>query len=81
MATTSRGLRIGGLATDQATTVWMPTNSASRLGSPSSSRRAMTSFKLRFNSSSVSAWLWAPGKPGTYPTYSPVSGSRSTTAV
>jgi hypothetical protein len=28
-ATTSRGLRIGGLATNYATTVWMPTNSAS----------------------------------------------------
>ena len=26
-------------------------------------------------------WLWAPGNPGTYPTKTPVSGSRSMTAV
>src|SRR5437667_6815383 len=59
----------------------MPTNSASSCGSPSSRRRAITSFRLRLSSSSVSPWLWAPGKPGTYPTYTPVSGSRSTTST
>ena len=54
-AMTSRALRIGGFDTTHATTVCMPTNSASSSGSPSSRRRRMTSFKLRLSSSSVSA--------------------------
>lgn len=67
---------------DQATaTFCVPRNSASSLGSPSSSSMAMTSRRLAFSSSSVSACECAPGKPGTYPTSSPVTGSRSTTAV
>src|SRR5438034_5423172 len=62
-------------------TVCVPTNSASKSGSPSSSNIPITSRRLVFSSSKLSAWVWAPGKPGTYPTYIPVSGQRSTTAV
>lgn len=41
----------------------------------------MTSCILAFSSSSVLPWECAPGKPGTYPTYVPVSGQRSMMAV
>ncbi len=41
---------------------------------------AMTSRRLVFNSSTVAPCECAPGKPGTKPTKSPVSGSRSITA-
>ena len=59
----------------------VPTNSASRVGSPSSNNISITSRKLACNSSSVSPCECAPGKPGTYPTSKPVSASRSITAV
>ena len=65
----------------QTRTLCVPTNSASNSGSPSSSSISMTSRRLEFNSSREDACECAPGKPGTYPTNSPVSGSRSTTAV
>ena len=47
----------------------------------SSSSIAMTSRRFALSSSSVSAWECAPLNPGTYPTSSPVTESRSTTAV
>ncbi len=40
-----------------------------------------TSSKFRFNSSNDAPCVCAPENPGTYPTYSPVSGHFSTTAV
>src|SRR4051794_32385957 len=58
-------------------TACVPTNCDSNSGSPSSRSIPMTSARFRFNSSSVSPWEWAPGKPGTYPTKSPVSEQRS----
>ena len=41
---------------------------------------AITSCKFTFSWSSVAPCEWAPGNPGTHPTNSPVSGSRSITA-
>jgi hypothetical protein len=61
--------------------VCVPTNSAPNFGSPSSRSISRTSWRFLFNSSNVAAWLCAPGNPGTYPTYSRVSGHCSTTAV
>lgn len=76
------GFENGNRPHGQATaTFWVPTNSASRVGSPSSSSMEITSRRLALSSSSVSPWEWAPGKPGTYPTSKPVTGSRSMTAV
>jgi len=59
---------------------WVPTNSASRTGSPSSSSMAITSRRLSRSSSRVAPCEWAPGNPGTYPTKKPVAVSRSITA-
>ena len=66
---------------DYTMTAWVPTNSASSLGSPSSKSICRTSWRFACNSSSVSPWECAPGKPGTYPVYSFVSGQRSIMAV
>ena len=41
-------------------TVWVPTNSPSKTGSPSSSRSSMTSRRLAFSSSNVSTALLLP---------------------
>ncbi len=77
-----RGFENGERTHNQATARFcVPTNSASRWGSPSSSSIAMTSRRLVLSSSSVSACECAPLNPGTYPTSSPVTESRSTTAV
>src|SRR5688572_10544834 len=62
-------------------TSWVPTNSASTFGSPSSRSILTTSRRFAFSSSRVSPCVCAPGKPGMKPTYNPVSASRSTTAV
>jgi len=62
-------------------TVWVPTNSETNGGSPSSSSISMTSRRLLWSSSNVSACVCAPGNPGTCATYRPVSGHFSTTAV
>ena len=44
--------------------VWMPTNSDSRRGSPSSSNISTTSCRFCRSSSRLSPWLCAPGHPG-----------------
>ena len=76
------GFQDGNRSHAQATAKFcVPTNSASNWGSPSSNNIATTSRKLTFNSSSDSACECAPGNPGTYPTSSPVTESRSTMAV
>lgn len=81
-ATDFRRFEDGDRTHDQATaTFWVPTNSASSRGSPSSSSMAMTSRRFALSSSSDAPWECAPGNPGTYPTSKPVTGSRSTTAV
>ena len=75
------GLERGQLAHYATLMVWTPTNSDSSLGSPSSRSMLTTSCRLPCSSSRVSPWLCAPGKPGTWPTNKPVSGSRSTTKL
>lgn len=62
-------------------TVWVPTNSASTVGSPSSRSIETTSARLVFSSSRVSPCECAPGQPGINPTKRPVSESFSMTAV
>src|SRR3990172_7708669 len=45
---------------------------------PYSSRQSsMPSLRFRCSSSRVSAWVWAPGMPGTLPTYKFVPSSNS----
>ncbi len=48
-----------------------------RSASYSSRQSPITSFKFSCSSSKVSAWVWAPGNPGTLPTYRFVPGSNS----
>lgn len=76
------GLEDGNLSDLYATrTVWMPTNSDSMRGSPSSRSISIASWRFDCSSSSVAPWLCAPGHPGTEPTYNPVSPSRSITTL
>ena len=65
LANSERGRRTGraGMAA-QTRTVWVPMNSPSIAGSPSSRIRATTSVRLALSSSSVAPWLWAPARPG-----------------